>query len=322
MYVVQTVLHSLTAALLIERALEIWDVRNPRFKFRYRIMTLILPVVMFPVYSAINIERSGVFFREEDALFNMNRWLALEIWNTVSVGTLFLVLLGFTSVVFFFQEMVPIIRDALKHNESGITRYPANPDLDMVVTELSEAAGIEKPPVSIIKDRNPVILTAGSRSHSIVISSGLVEMLDKEQQHSAIAHEFAHIMRRSNATTWAVFLLRMLMFFNPIALIIFRRIVQDDEHICDDITVSLTERPDVLASALKVFYSSHREMKASLYGKLSSMKDEIESHSHNIMLKERITRLESGRLDEGRTFEKGKFLITIGVIIVINYFVL
>ncbi|MEW6109029.1 MAG: M56 family metallopeptidase [Nitrospirota bacterium] len=320
-YVVQTFLHSLIAILVIERAIEIWGIKNPLAQFRYRLMTLILPISMFPLYNLINLNRNSLLFREEKALFNFNRWLAIEIWDIVPVSTIFMLFLLITSVIFFFQEIIPIIKDSLPRERENNRLLTVDREIDSMVAELSESLGIEKPPVKIIYDKNAVILTAGARNHTIIFSSGLVSMLDKEQLHSAIAHELAHIVRRSNATTWAIFILRILMFFNPIVLVVFRRIVQDDEHICDDITVSLTRKPSALASTLKVFYSSQYEGKPSFLGKITAMKEGIENHSHNLLLKERIARLESAEISGDRDFEWGKFILTISVLILINYFV-
>jgi Zn-dependent protease with chaperone function len=201
------------------------------------------------------------------------------------------------------------------------SRLPSDPGVDDLTKQMSEKLGIEPPPVTVLEDENPFIFTAGSRNHTLVLTSGLIEVLDREQLKSAIAHELAHIARMSNATKWMIFVIRVLMFFNPIVLIVFRRIVQDDEHVCDDITVSLTESPQALASTLKVFYSSHSEFFSDAFGGVKALKEGVENYSHNLLLKERIARLESAHEYEDKEFGWGKFLLTIGVVAVINYFV-
>ena len=322
MYVVQTFLHSLIAILIIERAMKIWNIKNPGTQFRYRIMTVILPVFMLPFYHLINFERSSFFFRQEKALFNMNSWLSIEIWNVIPLSTLFMLLLAGTSLVFFLQEMLPVIRDVLarKGNDTYDTVDPDR-EISDLVRKMSEKLGIEPPPVNVIEDSNPFIFTSGSKHHSVILTSGLIEVLDREQLKSALAHELAHIARLSNATKWMIFIIRVLMFFNPIVLIVFRRVVQDDEHICDDITVSLTGEPAVLASTLKEFYSSQSEIYSASFGGIAALKEGAENYSHNLLLRERIARLESGKGYEDKEFEWGKFLLTITVVAVMNYFV-
>lgn len=321
-YIIQTVLHSLIAILMVERAIQIWEIRSSLALFRYRLMTLILPVMMIPVYSLFSPDRGAFLFREERALLNINRWLAVEIWDVIPVSSIFLFVLSVTAVVFLFQEVIPILRDVFAKRGGG-EYCPLPPDeaIEAMVADLSRDLGIEKPSVVILDDENPVMLTSGSQHHTIILSSGMLRLLDKEQLHSAIAHEFAHILRRSNTTTWVIFLLRAMMFFNPIALVVFRRIIQDDEHICDDITVSVTKKPLALASALKIFYSSHHESAPSVVRNIANLREGIENYSHNLLLKERITRLETGIVSGDEGFAWGKFLITLSAICILNFFI-
>jgi hypothetical protein len=322
MYAVQTFLHSLIAILVIERALQTFQIKNPRTQFRYRIMTLLLPACMLPLYQLVNADRGSFSFRQDHAIFSMNKWLSMEIWNLVPLSAIFMFLLAGTSFVFFLQEMMPVMRDVLARKRNDPYRVLSPCDgVDELVQQMSEQLGIEAPPVRVIEDSHPFIFTSGSKKHEVLLTSGLIEALDREQLRSALAHELAHIARMSNATKWVIFLVRMLMFFNPIVLIVFRRIIQDDEHICDDITVSLTKDPLVLASTLKVFYSSHGDFPPAPFGGVGEFKEGVENYSHNLLLRERIARLESGAGYEDRYFEWGKFLLTISAVAVINYFV-
>ena len=322
LYVVQTFLHSLIAILIIERAIKIWHINNPLSQFRYRIMTVVLPLFMLPVYQLINFERSSFAFREEEALFSMNRWLSLELWDFIPLSAVFLLVLGGTSVVFVFQEVIPVVRDIFERKRGNplLTMSSGN-EITEFVKRMSERLEIEPPPVIVIDDSNPFIYAAGSTNHTLFLTSGLIDLLDSEQLKSAIIHELAHIARMSNAAKWMIFMLRILMFFNPIVLLVFRRIVQDDEHICDDITVSLTNSPLVLASTLKVFYSSHSEFFSDPFGGVKELKEGVENYSHNLLLKERIARLEQPESYSDREFEWGKFLLTITVVGAVNYFV-
>jgi beta-lactamase regulating signal transducer with metallopeptidase domain len=224
--------------------MQIWQIQNPFTQFRYRIMTLVLPVCMLPLYHLINVGRSSFAFRQETAIFSMNKWLSLEIWDVIPLTSVFMLLLAGTSVVFFLQEVVPIMRDvfARKGDDLSASLSP-DPWIEDLTKQMSEELEIEPPPVTVLEDSNPFIFTSGSKNHRLILTSGLIEVLDREQLKSALAHELAHIARMSNATKWMIFVIRALMFFNPIVLIVFRRIVQDDEHVCDDITVSLTKSP-------------------------------------------------------------------------------
>jgi len=252
----------------------------------------------------------------------MDRWLSLEIWGLIPLTAVFTLLLALTSFVFFLQEVVPILRDAVaRKREDPYVCLPADPVVDDLTRQMSGQLGIEPPPVTVLDDSNPFIVTSGSKNHALILTYGLLEVLDREQLKSAIAHELAHIARMSNATKWMVFVIRVMMFFNPIVLVVFRRIVQDDEHICDDITVSLTKSPRVLASTLKVFYASHSEFFSDAFVGVKALQEGVENYSHNLLLKERIARLESEKGYTDREFEWGRFLLTMAVVAVINYFV-
>ena len=252
----------------------------------------------------------------------MYRWLSLELWDLIPLSIIFMLLLGGTSVIFIIQEVIPVIRDLFaRKNGNPLSAMPSGAEMTEFVKQMSGELGIEPPPVTVIEDSNPYIYAAGSTKHTLFITSGLIEVLDTEQLNSAVIHELAHIARMSNAAKWMIFILRVLMFFNPIVLLVFRRIVQDDEHICDDITVSLTKSPGVLASTLKVFYSSHSEFFSDPFGGVKELKEGVENYSHNLLLKERIARLEHTESYSDREFEWGKYLLTVGVVAVINYFV-
>ena len=54
---------------------------------------------------------------------------------------------------------------------------------------------------------------------------------------------------------------------------------------------------------------------------VKALQEGVENYSHNLLLKERIARLESEKGYTDREFEWGRFLLTIAVVAVINYFV-
>jgi hypothetical protein len=105
------------------------------------------------------------------------------------------------------------------------------------------------------------------------------------------------------------------MFYNPVSLVEFRRIVHDDEFICDSITLSMTGDPQALVSALSFFYY-HPE---DLPGRLSQMKEQVESHSHNLLLDERIRNLTEGRYQNNTRFGWPQYLLTMSAILLIGY---
>jgi len=314
MYIMQTVLHSFTALFIIELSFYAWNIKDHRTIFRYRLMPLILPIFMFPLYQILSPERGTWHFRLTTALFDSNRWLELTVLNTYPVALLILsVLVGF-SCVFLFQEIFPIFR----RRNSQPQHTECTEGKEDVRTALQSACallGTKEPEVIVIETPVPVLFTQGYKEHSMVISSGLIGMLDREQLKNAIIHEVVHMKRSSNLKTQAIYLLRMLMFYNPVSLVEFRRIVSDVEFICDAITISMTRDPQALISALSAFYY-HPEDQS---GKISRMKEQVESHSHNLLLDERIRNLNEGRYQKSEQFVWPQYLLTLSAILLLGY---
>jgi Zn-dependent protease with chaperone function len=303
--------------IIVEMSLRIWQVETPRERFRYRLQVLILPFIMYPLFQMLNPERGSFYFIEDSAVFSSIRWLGIDMFGLIPVYVLFLLVVAVITVLAFTQEIIPVARH-LSGKGGGRSGRPADDAISGMVEEMSRNLRIGKPSVYVIEDSHPVIYTAGTKDHAIILSEPLVKVFDMRQMRNALAHELAHIARMSNFTTLIVFMVRLCMFYNPISLLEFRKLVQDDEHICDDITVSVTRDPVGLASALKVFFIDIQH-EGGL--KVSALKDAIESSSHNLLLKERIERLENNGSFVYHPFRWGRYSLTLSVVLTVNYFV-
>lgn len=315
-FAVQSLLHSAIAMLLVEAALAVWHLDQPLTRFRFRLLVLILPLVTLPVFQLLSPDRGGFYFRQDAALFDVEPWWTLELPGGVPLGPVALGLVAVGAVTLFLcQELFPVVRDMLERSE-GVDEDtdPRDPEIEQVVRELAERAGVPPPDVTILADEEPVIATSGSRVPRIVVSRGLLGMLDRDALRAALAHELAHVVRRSTAVTIGVFLIRVLMLYNPVTLVVFRQLIYDDEQICDDITVRLTGAPDKLASALQSFLT--RRTAAS-----ASFRELVEDRSHDLLLKDRIARLKRGAIGNGRPFPWAELLVTAAAVLAVCYFV-
>jgi beta-lactamase regulating signal transducer with metallopeptidase domain len=314
MYVIQTVLHAFIALIIIELSFYAWDIKDHLSRFRYRLMPLVLPIFMYPLYQIITPERGSWHFRLTTALFDSQRWLELKLLGLFPVALLILIVLAGITGVFLFQEIFPIFR-----RRNSQPRHEKCVECEEDVRTLLQSAcvllGIEEPGAMVIETPAPVLFTQGYKRHLLVISSGLVRTLDREQLKNALIHEVVHMKRSSNLKTQMIYLFRMLMFYNPVSLVEFRRIVHDDEFICDAITLSMTSNPQALISALSAFYY-HPE---DLPGRLSQIKEQVESHSHNLLLNERIKNLTEGRYQNNARFGLPQYLLTMSAILLIGY---
>ena len=146
-----------------------------------------------------------------------------------------------------------------------------------------------------------------------------VALLTPEQVRAAFAHEVAHIARNRRPLLMAVFVLRVLMFFNPVSLVKFRQAVRDEEKICDDIAVNLTGDPKALAGALEKFLHQGAEVPDLQHQKLHAFTSSLEERNNNLHLESRIKRLRQGPPEPGgRVWPLGAAL---AVTAVLNYFI-
>jgi hypothetical protein len=317
MYVVQACCHSLVAAVIIDRALRAWKISDPAIRQRFSLAVILFPIISFPLYQALNPGRSSVLFRL-NALFDSSRWLDMALWGMIPLSMLFLLMLIITSLIFLFQEMVPVLRHTLESNHPPQEREYAK--THPFIEKASHALKIGTPKVYVVDDDELFIFSATGKNPAIIVSSGLTSTLSTEQMEAAHAHELAHIARSRRPVLPAVFFMRMLMFFNPVVLLEFRRAVLNEEKVCDDIAVSLTNHPQALAETLKMFYAAPETPESGVGRKQRMSPIRLEEYSHNIQIGDRIARLEQNASGETRTW-LFPFIISYIIIAVINYFI-
>jgi len=297
-YVFQCVLHSFIIALVIEVLLKIWHEERPLLQIRFRSLVILIPVLSFPLYQLIYPHRGSLEFREDMAIFDINQWLLLRLGDGILVWHLAIALLGVVTVIFLVQEAIPTL---LHHyaGEEDKTLYKSGtiPKLDGVIRDLEQRLPMAVPRIFLLNGKEPTIYAKGLTKGSINISYSLIEALDLEELQGVLAHEMGHILRRDNATGWVMFLLRFVMFYNPIVLIEFRRIINERETLCDDLASTFTGKPLAIASSLvKIFRMGKADRfsqisKSGLRGRILSIVHNLESHSHRVRIENRVTRM-------------------------------
>ncbi len=313
-------LHSVIASALVACAFKAWELRTPRVKQRFRFMVIFLPVASFPLYQFLFPGRGDVYFRLE-SLLDSNKWLFLEIWGTPVFKAL-LVIPALTSIVFVLQELVPIIVHQLGQMRAADETVAEEPDVS-VLEKLSEAMKglpFEKGRVGIINDEDLALYSNTGLNPRIFISTGLIESFSTEYLKAALAHEIGHIQRSRKPILILAYMLRMLMFYNPVAMIEFRKLAQEEEEVCDDIAVALTGKPDAVIGAVNMLRPEPEEYSLDTHNKgVRDFASAFEQYSLDLTLKSRVQRLGQRMQDEPHW--GFPFFITIGLIIAMNYFV-
>ncbi len=315
MYITQSFFHSFITVLLVDAALQAWKIENPITRQYFRLIVIILPILSFPLYQALSPERGSLSFRL-DALFDSTRWLNLDIWHGITSGMLFFLLLSFTTIVFLLQEMIPIIKHALA---SRVTESSGEkPAEDSAVSRALAGISGPKPDVFIVQDDDLILFVTTGKHPAIFLSTGTVEAFTIEQLQTALAHEIAHIERNKRPLLIAAFVLRIVQFFSPVALIEFRRIVQEEEKICDDFAVTLTGKSQALADTLRKFHGPADNRQAGGAGAAMPLKERLNESGHTRIIMNRILRLEANPILRPSR-DRFAFLITCTAILIINY---
>lgn len=318
-YIVQSFLHSAVAAALVEVALRVWEFRSPVLRQRFLLIAAVFPVFSFPLFQAFNPERMSLTFRM-GALLDSARWLHLKPWGIAPVAVIVLFLLFLvTTLVFLFQEFIPVVRHTFEKRPSGKAGGRSGADDPAVQRAVGTLPG-DRPELFVLAGEDLVLFSTTGKSGAVYVSEGLLRALPEEQVQAAVAHEYAHVLRGRRPVLLVLFLLRAVMFFNPVILMQFRRIVQEDEKICDDFAVSLTRNPNALADALRKLYITGEEGAQGKTKNLMSEMEALELYSHRLNIESRIARLEQGAPQAG---DKGWFAIVLAimVVLVMNYFI-
>lgn len=289
MYLAQTFLHSLIAALIVDTAIAAWKIEDPLVRQRFRLLVIILPIVGFPLYQLVSSDRGSALFRL-DAVLNFNLWMNLELWGTVPAGILFLLLLLFATAIFLLQELAPIVKHS--RDKSGEEIETKDPEPGSTVAEALNSLPGKKPAVRILDEPELLIFSSTGKDPAIYLSDGLVRAFTIDELRAALAHEIGHIRRSRRPFMVLIFLLRVCMFYNPVILMEFRRIVQEEEKICDDLAVAMTGNRIAMAGALRKFFESDERERDEVPEPAQRLGDRIEQYSHSLLIESRLTRLE------------------------------
>ncbi len=317
MCVVQSFFHSLMAAAVAEIAVKSFGIRNPRSRQRLFLAIIVVPVVMLPAYLTAGPYRASVPFRA-GALFDSGRWLSLAVMGIPPAGAVLLLAFAVATLSFVFQELAPIVLQALRPSRPDAPARDGNDD-PAIRQALASLPG-PAPPVLVVEDDDFMILSTTGKHASITVSSGLVATLSVDQLRAALAHEIAHVNRSRLHLLPAMFFLRMAMFFNPVVLMAFRRAVQEDERICDEMAVSMTGDRAALADTLRTLYLAPDDEAPA--GRRSAMRlaEDMDRYSHRLNIESRIRGIgeESGGDDDRGWLA---FASSFAVIAALNYFI-
>jgi beta-lactamase regulating signal transducer with metallopeptidase domain len=102
----------------------------------------------------------------------------------------------------------------------------------------------------LVVSNYPFSFVWGYLRSKLVVSTGLLNVLSREELVAVLEHEAAHHARRDNLLKWALTICRYVTPAFPLTAKLYRWLNEEIEMVCDEIAVRRTEAPVDLAGAL------------------------------------------------------------------------
>jgi heat shock protein HtpX len=119
----------------------------------------------------------------------------VTVLRFLPVGTVLAVIIGIVSILTSLRWGTSSILWSVHAEQTDNETVSDLTELLDIVKEMSLAAGIPPPEVYVVKDSDPNAFTIGTDvlHSSIVVTTGLLALLDREELQGVIAHEMSHI---------------------------------------------------------------------------------------------------------------------------------
>ena len=133
-------------------------------------------------------------------------WLLMSTFFGIVMGLGYFLSYYFNSPIILYISIIGSIfmniwaywfsdKTVIKMTGAKEVSYSQAPELHRIVENLSITAGLPKPKVYIVSDSAPNAFATGrDKKHAVVaVTTGLLEILDKNELEGVIAHELGHI---------------------------------------------------------------------------------------------------------------------------------
>jgi BlaR1 peptidase M56 len=221
--------------------------RLPSGRTRQRLLAAVL---VLPLVTAAIPGRSTLEFRERLAWLDSTRVLAIPLLAGLKVYHVVLAVAVMMIALTVWQELLPALRRRRSHLE---------PAPECLVQRARSLPGWDRCDVVVAPSAAIALATGGwPWRPRLIVSRGALERLSSAELTAALHHERGH----SDAGRWlrshALFLLRLVQCYSPVALWSFREYCVEIEIACDADAVRGRDRRDLAEALLKVYESTDR----------------------------------------------------------------
>ncbi len=176
-----------------------------------------------------------------------------------------------------FRKLAP---RPLREDEAWVREY---------VRLLGEFEDMPPVPVLVVESPEPMAMAVAGRKSAILVSRGLLDLLDREEVETALAHELMHLKHHDAEFKVFSTVFSRILFFDPFSKFFDPAVHREREYLADEMSGRSTGKPAALASALLKIADRGTPPKAawglSIYGKGRGV------FSRYPPLKERVQRL-------------------------------
>jgi len=194
---------------------------------------LISPVIVLGVATAHVIP---LFWMQCSPLVGWDRWATIGILSVLGIVGLGALALNMSRLI-LVERLLAACRPALGHHYPGLA-------------DLCARRAVSTASVRLLASDAPMAFAGGLRRPAIVLSTWLLEQLDRSELEAVFTHELAHLSRRDYLSRWLARLLRDATVYLPSAWYALQVLEAEEELQADAWAVRITRRPLAMASAL------------------------------------------------------------------------
>lgn len=255
----QVLLHSSIMGVIFYTWAHAVRLRSGRTK--RHLLTILL---VLPFFTAAVPGRTAVEFRERVAWLNSGRVMAVPIGAGFHVYHLVLVLAVMMIALTIWQELLPVLRRP---------RTSADAVPERLTRLVHGLPGWARCQVTLSPSETIMLATGGlSRRPRLIVSRGALAQLSDEELSAVVRHEYGHWEDGRWLRSHALFLVRLLQCYNPVALWVFREYCLEVEIHCDQAAVTGRD-PRVLTRVLLRVYQATARRDVSTRGALRKRVD-------------------------------------------------
>ena len=235
-YLWQVTLHSAILAVIFY----LWArrVRLPSGRTKRNLLTVLL---VLPLVTAAVPGRSDLAFRGRIAWLDSGRLLATPLPGGVRLYHVAILIAAVTVLITVWQEVIPLLVRS---------RSPSAAVPDRVVELARSLRGWEQCDVRLTPATDVDVATGGwLRRPRLIVSQGALTRLNEDELEAVLKHEHAHWQSGRWRKEITLFVVRLVQFYNPVALWAFREYCVEVEIECDHEAIQGND-PNVLARIL------------------------------------------------------------------------